>query len=143
GDGASPANAADFGAASLPAGTVTFMPNETSKTITIGVQGDAQLESDESFRVTISNASGGASIIVNSAVGTIQNDDLANLNLTSTTGTRAEGNSGFTPFTFTVTRTGSVFGATTVDYVVTGSGTNPADATDFGGSFPSGTVSFA
>jgi hypothetical protein len=31
----------------------------------------------------------------------------------------------------------------TVDYTVTGSGPNPADADDFGGAFPSGQVTFA
>ncbi|MCC9601933.1 dockerin type I domain-containing protein [Stieleria sp. JC731] len=46
-------------------------------------------------------------------------------------------------FTFTVTRTGNLNGSTTVDYAVAGSGSNPADANDFGGVFPTGTVSFA
>lgn len=50
---------------------------------------------------------------------------------------------GATPFTFTVTRTGSTTGETTVNYAVTGSGANQADAADFGGTLPSGTVSFA
>ena len=45
-------------------------------------------------------------------------------------------------FTFRVDRAPAT-GATSVDWAVTGSGGNPADATDFGGSFPSGTVSFA
>jgi hypothetical protein len=56
---------------------------------------------------------------------------------------KLEGNSGSAPFTFTVTRSGSTTGVTTVDYTVTGSGINPANAADFVGSmFPSGTVTF-
>ncbi len=47
-------------------------------------------------------------------------------------------------FTFTVTRTGDLSTASTVDWVVTGSGANPADASDFdGGVLPSGTLNFA
>ncbi|MEM9773871.1 MAG: ExeM/NucH family extracellular endonuclease, partial [Chloroflexota bacterium] len=53
---------------------------------------------------------------------------------------KAEGNSGMTPFTFTVTRSGDTSGATDVDYAVTSS---EADAADFGGTLPSGSVSFA
>jgi hypothetical protein len=52
----------------------------------------------------------------------------------------AEGDSGNTAFTFTVTRSQDTSGANTVDFAVTGNG---ADAIDFGGSFPNGTVSFA
>ncbi|MBP6184103.1 MAG: T9SS type A sorting domain-containing protein [Saprospiraceae bacterium] len=54
-----------------------------------------------------------------------------------------EGNAGNTAFTFTVTRSGLTTGATTANYAVTGSGGNPANAADFGGTLPSGTVSFA
>lgn len=65
------------------------------------------------------------------------------LAITATDAAKAEGSSGNTPFTFTVTRTGNVSGATSFDYQVTGSGPNPADSADFGGTFPTGTVSFA
>ena len=57
--------------------------------------------------------------------------------------TRTEGNTGTTPFTFTVTRSGDTSGTTTVNYAVTGSGANAANAADFGGTFPSGIVTFA
>lgn len=47
-------------------------------------------------------------------------------------------------FTFTVTRVGDLTVASTVDWAVTGSGANPATASDFdGGVFPSGTLNFA
>ena len=65
------------------------------------------------------------------------------LSIAATEADKEEGNSGNTAFTFTVTRSGNVSGATTVDYDVTGSSGNPANAADFGGTLPSGTVSFA
>src|SRR5260221_13207425 len=62
----------------------------------------------------------------------------------STTATQAEGNSGSTPYTFTITRTGDTSTAATVNYTVTGNGANPATAGDFpGNALPSGTVSLA
>jgi hypothetical protein len=45
--------------------------------------------------------------------------------------THAEGNSGTTVFTFTVTRSGNLNRSSTVDWSVTGSGANPASAEDF------------
>src|SRR2546422_357619 len=77
------------------------------------------------------------------ATGTIQNDDSTNLSTAATSATKAEGNSGSTAFTFTVTRTGDTSGAGSVAFAVTGSGANPANAADFGGTLPSGTVSFS
>jgi Ca2+-binding RTX toxin-like protein len=57
---------------------------------------------------------------------------------------RAEGNSGTTAFTFTVTRSGDTTGASSANWAVTGNGSRPANASDFsGGVLPSGTVSFA
>ncbi|MCZ2343101.1 MAG: tandem-95 repeat protein, partial [Bacteroidales bacterium] len=53
-----------------------------------------------------------------------------------------EGDSGITPFTFTVNRTGDLSGTTMVDYAVSGSGSYPANAVDFGGTFPVGNITF-
>ena len=141
GSGGTPANAADFGG-TLPSGAVSFASGETAKTITVSVSGDAAVESDEGFSVTLSNASGGATITTATASGTIANDDTA-LQIAATDAVKFEGNSGSTPFTFTVTRTGLTTGTTTANYAVTGNGTNPANAADFGGTLPSGQVSFA
>ncbi|MBU4424855.1 MAG: ExeM/NucH family extracellular endonuclease [Gammaproteobacteria bacterium] len=62
------------------------------------------------------------------------------LSVAVTSASKAEGNSGTTAFTFTVTRAGDTSGATTVDYAVSGAA---VDAADFGGALPTGTVSFA
>jgi uncharacterized repeat protein (TIGR01451 family) len=63
--------------------------------------------------------------------------------IAATDANKAEGNSGFVAFTFTITRSGDLSSTTTLDYAVTGSGSNPADAADFGGVLPSGVVTFA
>jgi Ca2+-binding RTX toxin-like protein len=66
------------------------------------------------------------------------------LSLAPTNASQIEGNSGSKTLTFTVTRTGNTTATNTVNWVVTGTGTNPANATDFvGGVLPSGTVTFA
>src|SRR5581483_6639406 len=57
----------------IPAGQSTY-------TFDVTVNGDKIVEPDETFNVTISNASGGGATIGDgSGVGTIQNDDTANL----------------------------------------------------------------
>ncbi|RYF75906.1 MAG: ExeM/NucH family extracellular endonuclease, partial [Comamonadaceae bacterium] len=64
------------------------------------------------------------------------------ISIAATDADKAEGDSGSTAHTFTVTRAGSNLAAETVQWAVTGSGANPADAADFGGTLPAGTVSF-
>jgi urease beta subunit len=148
GSGSSAADAADFAGAILPNGSVTFAPGETSKVITVNVNGDTTVEADEGFTVTLSGASGGT-ISTATADGTIVNDDVTpppppTLDIAATDASKAEGNSGSTAFTFTVTRSGDTSGTTAVDYAVTGSGSSAADAADFAGAvLPSGSVTFA
>jgi hypothetical protein len=145
GSGANPANATDFGG-TLPTGTVSFAANETTKAITVNVSGDSDVEPDENFTVTLANPSG-AAIATATATGTIQNDDtlpLPNIAIAADpSATATEGNSGTKAFTFTVTRTGSTSSSSTADWTVTSTGANPANATDFGGTLPTGTVNFA
>lgn len=55
-----------------------------------------------------------------------------------------EGDSGAKILNFPVTRSALISGASTIDYAVTASGSNPANAADFtGGVLASGTISFA
>jgi hypothetical protein len=61
----------DYAAA---AGTLTFTPGQTSKAITVLVNGDTAVEPDETFFVNLSNPSG-ATIADGQGVGTITNDD--------------------------------------------------------------------
>lgn len=55
-------------------GTLTFNPGETTKTLTIIVEGDARREPNETFFVDLSNASG-ATFANRRGIGTILNDD--------------------------------------------------------------------
>ncbi len=112
---------------------------------TVNVQGDTTVEPNENFTVTLSNATNGATITTATATGTIQNDDVAvpTLTIAATNANQTEGNSGSKAFTFTVTRAVNTTGTNNVNWAVTGSGSNPANASDFAGSvLPSGTVSF-
>ncbi|CAN7752285.1 malectin domain-containing carbohydrate-binding protein [Variovorax sp. LjRoot84] len=77
GSGANPATAADFTGGAFPTGTVSFAAGETTKTITVNVAGDATVESNENFTVTLSNPSAGTSIGTTAATSTILNDDGA------------------------------------------------------------------
>lgn len=56
------------------AGTLTFAPGETSKTIQVAVKGDTEVENTETFSLNLNNADG-ATIIDGEGIGTIINDD--------------------------------------------------------------------
>ncbi|TWT49574.1 Calx-beta domain protein [Rubripirellula amarantea] len=143
GNGSDPASAEDFVGGVLPSGTVMFADGETTQTITINVAGDLELEVDESFVVTLSNASGDALITTDSAATIIGNDDI-NLAIATDNADQNEGNSGITDFTFTVTRSGSITGVTTVAYGVDLAGTDVVSSDDFAdNAIPNGIVTFA
>ena len=90
GSGTNPANATDFAGAILPSGTVSFVAGETSKLITVTVQGDTTVESNETFTVSLSNPTNGATLTTATATGTIQNDDGGSVgNWTRLVGTTA------------------------------------------------------
>jgi hypothetical protein len=67
----------DYAAA---AGTLTFNPGETSKTITVNVKGDTNIEQDETFLVKLLNPTNGKlAPNASTGTGTIANDDYAQL----------------------------------------------------------------
>lgn len=74
------ADAGDFGAMALT-GTVRFADGQTSATISLPVLGDHLPEPNESFSITLSNATGGATIDRAKATGTILNDDILPLKI--------------------------------------------------------------
>src|SRR5439155_1657065 len=81
---------------------------QTTQTITVNVSSDTLVEPDETFKVTLSNPSAGTSLATALATGRILETTSAFAIGTSVA--KAEGNTGTTPatpFTFTVTRTGS------------------------------------
>lgn len=84
-------------------GTLTFSPGETTKAVVVMVVGDVQLEQDERFTVTLSDPVG-ATLGIDSATGTITNDDTAApISAGSWQGATQEGNYVF--FTVTPSRT--------------------------------------
>ena len=143
GSGAATAAATDFIDHKFPKGNVTFAAGEATKLITVPVVAESALEGNEGFKVTLAARTGATLGAATVATGTIQNDD-ASLSIAATSAVKAEG-TGATPtaFTFTVTRTGDVTGVVSATYSVGGAAKDGANATDFGGSFPAGTVEFA
>lgn len=142
GSGFPAADAADFGG-SLPSGTVSFVANDTSETVTVNVSGDTAIEPDETFTVVLSNASGQTNIVTDTATGTILADDNG-VRVVAQEGEKFEGDAGTTLFVYRVERVGDTGAVATATYEVNGVGSNPANALDFvGGVFPAGVVNFS
>ncbi|MFM8498263.1 MAG: hypothetical protein ACKOEM_22495 [Planctomycetia bacterium] len=91
------------------------------------------------------SSAGGAAITRSTGTVTIRNDDYRSVvSIAAADAVRAEGDSGRTPFTFTVFRTGSLDGNVTVPWAVAGSGSKRADQFNFVGSvMPTGMVLLA
>jgi CSLREA domain-containing protein len=112
----------------LSTGTLNFGPTETTKTITVLVNGDVKFENTEAFNVHLSNPSG-VTISDADGTGTITNDDAAPT-FTIDDVTHLEGNSGITSYTFTITKAGSTEVNASVDYATEdGTATWPSDFT--------------
>jgi CSLREA domain-containing protein len=104
---------------------VPFASGDTTKKVTVSVNGDAVYEHDETFFVNLSNPTG-ATILDGQGRGTILNDD-AKPTLTITPSVSAlEGNSGTKNFTFTVTKSGNTDVDATVSFATADGTTNPA-----------------
>jgi len=94
---------------------LSFAIGEASKTVTVAVNDDANAEDNETVVAAISNASSG-SINTNAVVGTIQDNDQSVWSVASV-GNAGEG-AGF--LTYTVTRTGAVNTAATIQFATAG-----------------------
>ena len=88
----------------IPDTTLTFMPGETSKPVTVLVNGDTMFEGNETFFVNLSMATN-ATILDNQGQGTIQNDDASPNSITINDVRYNEGNSGTRNAIFTATLT--------------------------------------
>ncbi len=143
GTGTNPATKADFVGNSLPAGNVNFPAGSSSATIEIEVKGDADVEPNETFIVTLSDPSTGYELgAKTTAQGTIQNDDVNVISIVKSVSLE-EGDEEVTEFNFTVTRTGNANDEVDISYSVSPSGKNPVNGADFvGGFFPNGVVTF-
>jgi chitinase len=101
----------DFEAASS---SLTFAAGQTSKTITVAVNGDGVVEPDETFSVVLSGPIG-ATITDGTGVGTIVNDDpdpVASIG----DGSVVEGDTGTTTMIFPITLSKPATRALTVTY---------------------------
>jgi hypothetical protein len=96
-------------------GTVTFAAGETSKTVTIKVNGDTLIENNEIFYVKLSNPVN-LKIGDDTGKGTILNDDTPNISISINDVSKTEGNSGIKNFSFTVTLNEASNQAITLDY---------------------------
>ncbi|MBD2072959.1 DUF4347 domain-containing protein [Phormidium sp. FACHB-592] len=126
-------------------GTLSFAPGETSKTITVLVNGDTKFEADQSFSVALSNASNGTlasnggSLGNNIGTGTIVNDDTRpTISINSVSQT--EGNIGTTPYAFTASLSHASDETVTINYA-TANGTATLADNDY--TATSGTLTFA
>ncbi|MBI3837060.1 MAG: hypothetical protein HY288_03895 [Planctomycetia bacterium] len=136
-DGTATVADADYMATS---GTLTFAPGVTTQAITVLVNGDTLFEADETFTVNLSNPTN-AALYGASATGTIQNDDpVPSLSFVPQTVSHLEGNSGTTPFVFTVSLSAASGQTATVNFT-TADGTATIADNDYIGT--SGTLSFA
>ncbi len=134
----------DFGATS---GTLTFISGvATTQTVVVSIVDDATVESSENFFVNLSNGMG-ATIADSQGQATIQDNDVApTISIVAASANKSEGtppSATSTPFTFTVSRTGSTSATASVNYTVSGIGGSKtaAKADDFfDGVFPGGTV---
>ncbi|HEX8151439.1 MAG TPA: Calx-beta domain-containing protein [Pyrinomonadaceae bacterium] len=117
--------------------SLTFNPGETSRTVNVAVFGDTLDESNETFSFNIGSPTN-ATIADGQGIGTIKDDDGAP-SLSINDVTLAEGNSGTTAATFTVTLAPASGQAVSVNYA-TADGTAAAGS-DYAAA--SGTLNFA
>ena len=123
-------------------GSVTIPAGSTSATFTVPVVGDAIDEPNETFTVTLSNPIN-ATLGAASATGTITDDDAAPT-VSIAPASLAEGNSGTTPMTFTVSMPVASSSPVSVNYATAnGTASAPGDYTAKTGSvtIPAGATS--
>ena len=121
------AAAGDFTA--VPATTLTFMPGDTAKTVTVQTTQDTDDEENETFTLTLSNPSNATLGTDPTARGTIVDDDasaLPTLSVANASGAESDG------VTFTVTLSAAATAEVTVDWTASIESGNTATAADLG-----------
>jgi len=121
-----------LGNAGLPSGILNFAAGQSSQTVTVQVQGDLNLENDETLALLFSNATGGifldqdgVAVATQTATTSIQSDDDS-FSISADTASTFEGHADST-LTYTVTRTGSLTGARDLTWTISG-----VEASDLG-----------
>jgi hypothetical protein len=97
------------------AGTLTFVPGETSKTVAVQVTGDTVYEGDEYFQLNLVDADA-ATIGNGTGYGAIVDDDPDTPQISISDVTTKEGNAGKTAFVFTVDLSAASSSRVTVNY---------------------------
>jgi 2',3'-cyclic-nucleotide 2'-phosphodiesterase (5'-nucleotidase family) len=143
GSGSNPANALDFGGASLPSGVASLAAGQTSQQITINVAGDLVFEADETFSVNLASPVGATLLSgAASANGRILNDDQRpSISLAVSPSSVKEDSS--TNLLYTFTRTGSTSTPLTVNYTAGGTATRAIDYTGIQASPATPSITFA
>jgi hypothetical protein len=142
GTAVSTGGAADFDATS---GTLTFAAGSgASQLVTVTILGDTTNEDNESFHLVLTQPANAVFDASNGdAVGTLLNDDGSHITFTQTSVSHNEGDSGTTPFVFTVNIGAASDIPVTVQYS-TQDGPNPAHSATAGSDYTavSGTLTF-
>lgn len=99
-DGSATVAGGDYTA--VPLTTLTFLPGDTTKTVTVDVHGDQMMENDETFTVDLSSPTH-ATITKAQGLGTILNDDTAGVTIDPTAGLETTEAGGTDTFTVVLT----------------------------------------
>ena len=125
----------------IPGGTLTFAAGTTSQTFDVSVTGDVLDEADETVKVRLKDPVNAAvSTTAGTGTGTITDDDATPM-LSISEPSVAEGDSGSTPLTYTVTLSAASGRQVTVQYADSGLGT-ATSGTDYT-AITAGTLTFA
>jgi hypothetical protein len=128
GSGTYPADLSDYSSGT----SVTIPAGSTIVALAVDLTDDNLVENDEEFTVSLNSVSPSTSVTISategSATGTIVDNDTSEVSITAPTpSTGSEGSS----LEYTIALSKAVSWDVTVDYLVTGSGTYPADPSDY------------
>src|SRR6476469_9623161 len=129
--------------------TLTFSAgtNTLTQNVAVTVKADNIPENAETAVFSFGTITDGIAGTTNQAILTIPANDAIDYAIAAGTASTAEGNSGTTPVTFTVTRSGGIDAASSVNYAIGGTATNSSDYNNIGGTSGgnsiTGTVNFA
>ncbi|MGK7923968.1 MAG: DUF4114 domain-containing protein, partial [Spirulina sp.] len=118
-------------------GSIVFAANSSTALLTLTPIADTTNEPDETINLTLNTGTGYAIATTGAVISTINNDDSAPLltyNFSASNYSTVEGDITNTTNLVTVTRSGSINFASSVDIILTGGSQNPATSgTDFTG----------